>query len=106
MGNNPVHLAILSNSTLPVIKYCVLAGPDINARNKDGDTALLIAAKMNNMNAGLFLLESGADMFITNTKDESPLKLAFLNAEIEKWIASIPNNQKTLYSTVIEIREK
>lgn len=86
MGNNPVHLAILSNSTLPVIKYCVLAGPDINARNKDGDTALLIAAKMNNMNAGLFLLESGADMFITNTKDESPLKLAFLNPEIEKWI--------------------
>ena len=41
------------------------------------------------------------------TKTECPFNSQVTSrAEIEKWIASIPNNQKTLYSTVIEIREK
>ncbi|MGN1213576.1 MAG: hypothetical protein ACI4TR_01650 [Bacteroidaceae bacterium] len=41
------------------------------------------------------------------TKTECPFNSQVTSrAEIEKWIASIPNNQKTLYFTLIEIRDK
>lgn len=87
-GNNALHVAVKRNASIPVLEFIIKADPDVNARNKDGDTALLIATRKNYKDAGLLLLESGADIFTVNTKDESPLRFAFMDVQTESWILS------------------
>ncbi len=57
-------------------KTVILAGSDINARNRWGSTALHIIAKSGNVPALHALLESNADVDIRDHHDMSPLDLA------------------------------
>ncbi len=49
---------------------------DINDRNQDGETLLLVAIRANNVNAVRLLLEKGADPTIRNNKGETPFYVA------------------------------
>jgi ankyrin repeat protein len=49
---------------------------DVDARDRDGRTALWWACEKDRMNAALLLLEVGADMSIADTQDRTPLDRA------------------------------
>ena len=75
-GNTPLIIALKRNADFSKIEYIASLGSDINARNRDGESALFIAVKKNNRNAGELLLSRGADFFSANNKNVSPLRLA------------------------------
>jgi len=61
------------------VELLVADGADVNARAKNGDTALSFAVAQCNMGCAKFLLSKGAN---PNTKDcdgETPLDIAVLN---------------------------
>lgn len=84
-GNTPLHIAIIENAPLNFMEYLIEIGADVNARNSSGDSVLLMAAQKNNREAGELLLKHKADIFATNMENNSPLRVAFKNANVEKW---------------------
>lgn len=95
-GNTALHIAIKRNSPIDYIRYLIEAGSDVNARNKDGDSVLLIAVQKNRKDAGEILIEKGADIFATNTQNNSPLRIALTRGgNLQDWII----NSKTLNTT-------
>jgi len=77
-GNTMLHLTARSGGNIEVLHTIIdRSSGIINARNKAGDTSLAIAVRMNNENAGVLLLNRGADIFAANAKGESPLFLTF-----------------------------
>ncbi len=95
-GNTALHLAIKANSPIEYIKYLIDEGSDINARNKNGDSVLLVAVQRNRKDAGDMLLEKGADIFATNTQNISPLRIALTKGgQLFSWLI----NSKTLNTT-------
>ena len=75
-GNTPLIIALKRNADFSKVEYIASLGSDINARNRDGESALFIAVKKNNRNAGELLLSRGADFFSANNKNVSPLRFA------------------------------
>ena len=55
------------------------AGIDVNAQNKDGETALYRAVLRKNYQLIQFLIEHGADATIPNNQGQTPLALAQVN---------------------------
>jgi len=95
-GNTALHIAVAKDAPIEYIRYLVEAGSDINARNKNGDSVLFITVQKNRRDAGDLLLEKNADIFATNTQNNSPLRLALTRGgEIQDWLV----NSKTLNST-------
>jgi hypothetical protein len=76
-GNTMLHLTVRAGENPQIINNILDRGASVNARNKTGDTALTIAARLNNEAAGLILLSHGADIFAANANGESPLFLTF-----------------------------
>ena len=88
-GNTPLHIAIQRNAGPELIKYIIDCGSDVNARNRYGDAPLFLAVQKNLRTAGELLLSRQADVFATNTDNQSPLKLALTaGGEILDWILS------------------
>lgn len=88
-GNTWYHLAVEKNS-LELLKMATEFGQDINAKNKEGNTALLIAAmKAKDDNILKFLLEQGADKTITTDFDETAYDLASENELLKENNVSI-----------------
>ncbi|MDE7290854.1 MAG: ankyrin repeat domain-containing protein [Treponemataceae bacterium] len=86
-GNTPLIIALKRNTDFSKIEYIANLDSNINARNRDGESALFIAVKKNNRNAGELLLSLGADIFSANTKNVSPLRLALESKNgSEQWI--------------------
>lgn len=86
-GNTALHSALLSNAALTKIQHIVSLMDDVNIRNKDGNSALYIAALKNRQEVGEILLAKNADIFVTNTANSSPLRLALKYSDtIQKWI--------------------
>lgn len=95
-GNTPLHIAILNNAALAKIQYIVSLTEDVNIRNRDGNSALYLAILKNRQKVGEMLLEKNADIFSTNTNNNSPLRLALKNGgTVQDWLIT----SKTIRST-------
>lgn len=84
-GNTPLHLAINENCSNEFLEYLIGEGADSNARNSSGDSVLFLATQKNRKTAGELLLANGADIFATNTKNNSPLRVALTNEKVQDW---------------------
>jgi ankyrin repeat protein len=88
-GNTMLHAAVLKHQVPERIGMILDRRPMVNVRNKAGDTALHIAARMNQKESGEFLISRGADIFAVNQAGESPLYIAFAAAGgIRQWIVN------------------
>ena len=61
---------------LEVVKKLVAAGALLDARNKEGSTALMEAMRYSNDDVANYLIESGADVNITDVRGDTALILA------------------------------
>ena len=75
-GNTILHLAVRNKGDALIIGKILDQKANIDARNRDGDTALHIAARTNQREAGEYILSKGANIFYSNSKGESPLYIA------------------------------
>lgn len=95
-GNTPLHKAIENDIALDKIQYIVSLMDDVNSRNRDGNSALYLAVLKNREKVGEILLAKDADIFSTNTKNSSPLKLALKHSgSVQDWLIT----SKTIKST-------
>lgn len=85
LGNTPLHLAVEHNAPNSFISYLLEVGADVKARNSNGDSALFIATRNNNKDAGELLLANNADIFSTNMTNNSPLRIALSNKDVQSW---------------------
>ncbi len=86
-GNTPLHIAILKDSPFEYVKYLIDSGADVNARNKNGDSILYLTVTKNKKDVGDLLLSKGADIFATNTENNSPLRIALTNGgQVQDWL--------------------
>lgn len=90
-GNTPLLIAIQNNAPLDKIGYLISLDKNINARNKEGNSALYYAVLKNQKDIGTLLLEKDANIFSSNTLDISPLKLVLTESKNE-WLL----NSKTI----------
>lgn len=90
-GNTPLLIAIQNDAPIDKIEYLISLDKNINARNKEGNSALYYAVKNNKKEIGTMLLEKNANIFSANTQDISPLKL-FLTESKNDWLL----NSKTI----------
>jgi ankyrin repeat protein len=75
-GNTILHLAVKNKGDAYVVGKILEERADINARNREGDTALHIAARMNLKETGEYILANRANIFYNNSAGESPLYIA------------------------------
>ena len=75
-GNTILHVALKNRGDPGIIALILNQKALVNARNKEGETALHIAVRLNQRETGEFLLSRGADIFSSNSVGESPLYLA------------------------------
>jgi ankyrin repeat protein len=76
-GNTMLHIAIRARGSTNIINYILDKNVPVNARNREGDTSLLMAVRMNDERSGNLLLNRGADIFAPNARGETPLYLTF-----------------------------
>jgi ankyrin repeat protein len=69
------------NRTLPAVELALALGADVNARNKDGNTALHGAAKGFDAVIEL-LIARGADPNVKNRRSQTPLSIAAARADL------------------------
>ncbi len=95
-GNTPLHVAISRNAALDKIQYIVSLTDDVNMRNSEGNNALFLAIMKNRQKVGEMLLVKNADIFATNTNNNSPLRLALkYGGTIQDWLIT----SRTIRST-------
>jgi ankyrin repeat protein len=76
-GNTILHVAVRNHSDPETIDLILDRNARINARNKEGDTALHLAVRQNDQQTGELLIRRGANIFDPNASGESPLYQAF-----------------------------
>ncbi len=84
-GNTPLHNAVQSGSAeqveslLNTNSYFSYLTPkaNINTQNKDGNTALHLAVIAKNANIVNILIKNGANTYLENNKDETPIGLGW-----------------------------
>ena len=79
-GNTLLHIVVDNRAGIDTIKLIIDKKAIINARNKEGDTALHKAIRQNYRDICELLLSYGADIFTPNAQGESPLYLTFLSS--------------------------
>ncbi|MBS3915509.1 MAG: trypsin-like peptidase domain-containing protein [Bacteroidetes bacterium] len=75
-GTPLAHILAKNNLSSVITKVASVEGFDINARNSDNETALMIAAKNGNLDAVNALLDAGANAKLTNFAGKSARALA------------------------------
>ncbi|HOQ93119.1 MAG TPA: ankyrin repeat domain-containing protein [Treponemataceae bacterium] len=86
-GNTPLHLACEYKASPEKMQYLLSLTNDVDARNKNGDTALFLAVKKNQRQAGELLIAKKADIFSTNNEHYSPLRIALeAGDERQEWL--------------------
>ena len=85
-GNTPLHVALINDAPLSKVQYIISLTNDVNIRNRDGNSALFIAVIKNRRKVGELLLSKDADIFSTNTNNNSPLRLALRYPAIQEWL--------------------
>ncbi|MDR3129921.1 MAG: ankyrin repeat domain-containing protein [Treponema sp.] len=76
-GNTILQLATLNRADPQIIALILDKQALVNARNKEGDTSLHIAVRLNSAENGGLLLSRGADIFAPNARGETPIYLTF-----------------------------
>jgi len=86
-GNTILHLAVKNKGDAYVVGKILEQNADINVRNREGDTALHIAARMNLQETGEYILSNGANIFYANSAGESPLYIALTHSSgVLQWM--------------------
>jgi ankyrin repeat protein len=75
-GNTPVHIAISNGANDNIVSLLVSRGYNLNRRNSEGVTPLMLAVKRNRTEAAQTLLRNGADPFIFDNSGECVISLA------------------------------
>ncbi|MDR0290840.1 MAG: ankyrin repeat domain-containing protein [Treponema sp.] len=75
-GNTILHLAVQNRGDTVIIGKILAQNAAIDSRNRAGDTALHIAARLDQREAGEYILSRGANIFFSNSAGESPLFIA------------------------------
>lgn len=95
-GNTPLHIALINDAPLEKVQYLISLTDDVNIRNRDGNSPLFISVLKNRQKVGEMLLTKKADIFATNTNNNSPLRLALkYGGIVQDWIIT----SKTIKST-------
>jgi ankyrin repeat protein len=88
-GNTILHLAVKNKGDTYVVAKTLEQKADVNARNRDGDTALHLATRMNLKETGEYILANGANIFYANSAGESPLYIALTHPSgVLQWMFS------------------
>ena len=90
-GNTMLHTTIRHRGNTDVVSSILDKRAQVNARNKEGDTSLHLAVRMDEKETGELLLSRGADIFAPNAKGRSPLYLSFPrnsdnSSELRRWM--------------------
>lgn len=80
-GNSYLHRAAIEGAKPFVIEFLLKRGLDINARNAQGETALILAAWYGRADLVEVLLQKGADPNVKTRKGLSALKVASRNGD-------------------------
>jgi ankyrin repeat protein len=72
-----------STRPIDIAKALIKRGADVNARDKNGMTALMVAASHNNAPMVGLLLQSGADATAKNARGQTALDIAKLNRNLD-----------------------
>ena len=78
-GDTPLHIAVKENIRLDHFQIIMKKGYPINKRNKNGETAVLLAVQNNQKENTRTLLTEGANLFIVNNKGVSAITEIFTN---------------------------
>jgi len=77
------HLCQWEDSWEPEAKILIEGGSDINAKNKHGDTPLMVACRWKgNADIARILIEGGSDINAKNKHGDTPLMIACRNGQI------------------------
>ena len=87
-GVSPLSWAALLGKT-EIAELLIQKGADVNARNRDGGTALHGAAFLGHADTAELLVRKGADVNATNGKGETSLYAMAANWEITEYIAGL-----------------
>ena len=72
--NDALIQASAHNDNLDVVRLLIKRGADVNSKNKNGDTALIVASEKGNKELIKILLDAGADI---NEKDKNGYSIIF-----------------------------
>jgi len=62
LGNTALHIAVTPVKRLPLVKYLVLKGANVHAKNKLGETPLLLAARLRLWSIAQYLIAVGGSI--------------------------------------------
>ncbi|KAI1335246.1 hypothetical protein F5Y15DRAFT_398616 [Xylariaceae sp. FL0016] len=82
------------------IQLLLDAGSDINLTDKDGDTALIAAARRGDEDAVTFLLDNGADLMHSNNNDENALQIASWQEDNEGCLRALVERVSVLFASL------
>ena len=74
-GNTPLMEQADGNRVKDILKLLLSEGADINARNEDGESALIYLIKHWDVELARFFIKKGADYNIVNSRNETPASL-------------------------------
>ncbi|GFR98468.1 LOW QUALITY PROTEIN: ankyrin repeat protein [Elysia marginata] len=78
MTKTPLMIAAALDRNLYVFKLLLASGPDVNAQDLNGNTALHVAVESRGEDKLKDLVSNGADMGMINSDNRNPLMLAFI----------------------------
>jgi len=85
-GNTMLHATVKNRGNSMQISRILDQKAPVDARNRDGDTALHLAVRLNQRENGEFLISRGANIFSLNSAGQSPLFIAFSSRPIREWM--------------------
>lgn len=80
-GDTVLHTATMTSLSPVILELLVASGADVNARNKDGVSPLLIAVQKRNFAHVKFYADRGADINSADKAGDTPLTLAFKDGQ-------------------------
>ena len=80
-GDTVLHTATMTSLAPSILELLVAGGADVNARNKDGVSPLLIAVQKRNFAHVKFYAERGADINSADKAGTTPLSLALKDGQ-------------------------